>query len=116
MTITVAADDLDVGELVHENTPQVIQPATPPVQTPLPVLPVTPPRPSQPLPQPTVPQATWVQPPAGYYQNPNKGEHAAAVTIEEQDLLESYTHWALAVVELEPIPKEALSGPDGLEW
>ena len=58
MTITVAADHLDVGESVHESTPQVVQSATPPVQTPPPVLPVTPPRPSQPLPQLTAPQAT----------------------------------------------------------
>ena len=55
MTITVAVNDLDVGELVHESTPQAVQPAAPPVQTPLPVPPVTPPRPSQPLPQLTAP-------------------------------------------------------------
>ena len=30
--------------------------------------------------------------------------------------MESDVHWALAAAELEPTLKEALSGPDGLEW
>ena len=105
------------GGSVPVSTPQDTQPVILVVQTP-PTLPVTPPRPSQPLPQPTTPQVTQVRPPAGYYRDLDRGEVAAtAVTvIEEQDLPQSNLRWALATAEPELTLKEALTSPDAEEW
>ena len=71
MTITVAMDVPDMGESVPVSAPQDIRPAIPQVQTP-PIPLVTPPRSSQPIPQPTAPQVTCAWPPTSYYQNLKK--------------------------------------------
>ena len=113
MTTNIETDGLDVGESVPVSTPQNIQPTLPSDQAP-PDPPVTPLRPSQPLPQPTTPRPTRVRPPAGYYRDLEQGRVELAAMAD--NLLESNLHWALATAEPEPTLKEALTGPDAEEW
>jgi hypothetical protein len=78
-------------------------------------MPTTPPRSNIPLPPPTAPRITRVQPATGYYRTLHEGKGATSASIEEISE-ENQTHWAAATAEAEPTLKEALNGPDGAEW
>jgi hypothetical protein len=114
-------DNLDIGELgiidaptapTVSGTPQSdVQPVK---QLPPPML-TTPPRSNIPLPPPTAPRITRVRPTTGYYRALHKGEGATSASIEEIGE-ENQTHWAAATAEVEPMLKEVLNGPDGVEW
>ena len=105
-TVTVAADVPVEGELV---TPATVPASN--AQNVLPITPSTPPKVQQSLPIPTAPRATRVRPPLGYYKALNQGESASVATIPDEG-----NHWALATAEPEPTLKQALSGPDAVEW
>jgi hypothetical protein len=117
-TVTVASDVPVEGEMVTptkvpaSNTQHVLPP---------------PPNIPQPLPIPTAPKATRVRPPVGYYKALNQGESAslaAELHFEESELdlmdnasLTSHvTPSAFAAAEPEPTLKQALNGPDAIEW
>jgi hypothetical protein len=70
-----------------------------------------------PLPEPETPCITRTHQPPGYYRKLNNGEYtSSATTLTPKNVEHSSNHWALAAAEAEPTLREALSGPDGLEW
>jgi len=96
----------------------VVQPVIPPTPTPT-VAFKTPPQSPIALPAPSAPRVTRVRPAPGYYRGLQEGNSASTAFIEElrDDEEEApEVHWALAAAEAEPRLKEALSGPDGVEW
>jgi hypothetical protein len=79
--------------------------------------PKTPPTNPVPLPKPETPHITRTRQPPGYYRKLNDGEYASsATTLTPKNVEHSSNHWALTAAEAKPTLREALSGPDGLEW
>jgi hypothetical protein len=114
-------DNPDMGELGMIDAPAApAVPGTPQsdiqrVKQSPPPMPTTPPRSTIPLLPPAAPRITQVCPATGYYHALHKGKGATSASIEEIGE-ENQTHWAAAAAEAEPMLKEALNGPDGVEW